>query len=84
MVASLTGSRNAGHSSFRVRRTGTEIRYTERIELGFRIRDLTQMPDGRVVLLRDDGIVYFMSPDYSYCHNESVSDEHIYKADCGP
>ena len=66
LIASLTGNGN-GLSLFRVRRAGVEIQYVERIEVGWRIRDLTQMLDGRVVLLSDDGRIRFMSRDYSYC-----------------
>lgn len=80
LIASLYGDGN-GLSLFRVRRSGTEIRYVERIELGWRIRDMTQMPDGRIALLSDDGIVYFMSRDYSYC-DEWLAHNHIYKVSC--
>ena len=82
LIATLTGTQ--GLSLYRVRRIGTEVQYFERIELGFRIRDLTQMPDGRIALLDDNGGVYFMSRDYTYCYDESLSDDHIYKVDCGP
>ena len=84
LIASLSGSYNAGHSLFRVRRADTEIRYVERINLGWRIRDITQMPNGQIAILRDDGRVYFMSRDYSYCHDETLPNEHIYKIDCTP
>lgn len=83
LVASLTGYGN-GLSLFRVRRDGTDIRYVERIDLGSRIRDMTQMPDGRIAMLIEDGggFIYFLSRDYSYCYDESLSDEDIYKVNC--
>ena len=83
LIATLTGRQ--GLSLYRVRRVGTEVQYFERIEIGWRIRDITQMPNGQIALLSDDnGRVYFMSRDHSYCYNERVSDGHIYKIDCGP
>lgn len=88
LIATLTGTQGhslfgtQGYSLYRVRRVGTQVQYFERIELGWRIRDITKMPDGRIVLLRDDGIIYFMSRDYTYCYDESLSDDHIYKVDC--
>ena len=83
LVASLTGYGN-GLSLFRVRRDGTEIRYVERIDLGSRIRDMTQMPDGRIAMLIEDGggFIYFLSRDYSYCYDDNISNEDIYKIDC--
>ena len=48
LVASLTGSASNGLALFRVRRDGVNVRYVERIEVGYRIRDLTMMPDGRI------------------------------------
>lgn len=81
LIASLDGSGN-GNSLFRVRHDGTDIRYVERIKIGWRIRDLTQMPDGRIALLLDGGIIYFMSRDYSYCVDKSLGHRHIYTVNC--
>lgn len=83
LIASLSGyDSNAGLSLFRVRRAGTKVQYVERIELGWRIRDLTQMPDGRIVLFLDGGFIYFMSRDYSYCTDKSLHSLHVYTVDC--
>lgn len=82
LIASLAGSGN-GLSLFRVRRAGVEIQYVERIKFGWRIRDLAQMPDGRIVLLRDNGRVYFISRDYSYCDATYLfPNQYIYTKDC--
>ena len=85
LIASLDGSGN-GNSLFRVRHDGTDIRYVERIKIGWRIRDLTQTPDGRIVLISDGGDVYFMSISYSYCADKSslnaYGKNHVYTLDC--
>lgn len=81
LIASLDGSGN-GNSLFRVRHDGTEIRYVERIKIGWRLRDLTQMPDGRIALLLDGGFIYFMSRDYSYCVDKSLGNRHVYTINC--
>lgn len=84
LIASLTGNGN-GLSLFRVRRAGVKIQYVERIEVGWRIRDLTQTLDGRVVLLSDDGRIRFMSRDYSYCDATYLfPNQGIYTKDCEP
>lgn len=38
---------------WRLRRDGREIIYAERIELGERIRDIAELPDGRVAMITD-------------------------------
>ncbi len=48
-------------SLFRVRRHGTDVQYVEKIEVGYRIRDITFMPDGRIALLEDNARVHFLS-----------------------
>ena len=50
-----------GRSLFRVRRHGAAVQYFEHIGIGDRIRDIAQMPDGRIALLIDGGKVYFLS-----------------------
>ena len=50
-----------GHSLFRVRRAGVDVQYVEPIEVGYRMRDLAQMPDRRIALLADGGRVHFLS-----------------------
>lgn len=67
LVGSLTGSGGAGHALFRVRRSGTSVRYVERIPVGKRIRDITRMPDGRIALLLDMGSILFLYRATDYC-----------------
>ena len=50
-----------GRALFRVRRDGVDMQYVERIAVGNRIRDLAQMPDRRLALLLDGGLVRFLS-----------------------
>ena len=66
----------------RVRRHGTEAQYAEKIELGYRIRDLTFMPDGRIALLRDGEWVYFLSRSLRYCDEESRNRRDVYSVNC--
>ena len=61
LIGSLSGTQGSGHALFRVRRDGTDVQYVERIEVGNRIRDLAQMPDRRLALLLDGGLVHFLS-----------------------
>ena len=77
LVASL-----GGRSLFRVRRHGTDGQYAERIEIGWRIRDLTFMPDGRIALLRDSGRVYFLSRSLKYCNEEAQKQRNAYSVNC--
>ena len=60
LIGSLSGTQGSGYALFRVRRDGTDVQYVERIEVGNRIRDLTQMPDSRLALLVDGGRVHFL------------------------
>ena len=71
-----------GRSLFRVRRHGAAVQYVERIDIGDRIRDLAQMPDGRIALLADDGRVYFLSRSYAYCNDENTLNRNVYAIDC--
>lgn len=68
LVGSLSGSGDAGLALFRVRRSGTSVRYVERIPVGMRIRDITRMPDGRIALLLDMGSILFLYRATDYCH----------------
>ncbi len=77
LVASLTAG-----SLFRVRRHGTDGQYAERIEIGWRIRDLTFMPDGRIALLRDSGWVYFLSRSLRYCNEAAQKHRNVYSVNC--
>ena len=71
-----------GHALYRVRRDGTEVQYVERIEVGNRIRDLAQMPDRRIALLADGGLVHFLSRSYAHCADETQWDRSVYAIDC--
>ena len=71
-----------GRSLFRVRRHGAAVQYFKRIRVGYRIRDLAQMPDGRIALLSDGGKVYFLSRSYAYCNDEATLNRHVYAVDC--
>ena len=83
LVASLAGAQGRGKALFRVRRDGTDVRYVERIEVGYRMRDLTQMPDGRIAVLADGGGVHFLSLS-PHCDEESRRQQLIYVIGCGP
>ena len=71
-----------GNALYRVRRDGTEVQYVERIEVGNRIRDLVQMPDRRIALLLDGGLVHFLSRSYAHCADETQWDRSVYAIDC--
>ena len=67
LIASL-----AAESLFRVRLHDRSVQYAEKIEVGFRIRDLAQLPDGHIVLLDDAGCVRFLSRSHWHCGTTSV------------
>ena len=50
----------AAHSLFRVRLHEERVVYVEQIRMDFRIRDITQMPDGRIALLYDNARIQFL------------------------
>ena len=77
LVASL-----AARSLYRVRRHGTAVQYVEQIEVGYRIRDLTFMPDGRIALLQDDGWVHFLGRSARYCTEAARERRDVYSIDC--
>ncbi|GEM_PF-1204630 len=62
----LIGSLRSG-SLFRVRIRHNRVTTVERIGLGERIRDIAQMPDGRVALLSDSSKVIFLRRAPLYC-----------------
>ena len=78
LVASL-----AGESIFRVRRDGAVVQYVERIELGFRMRDMAWMPDGRLALLDESGRAVFLRAERR-CDIESRRQRSVYAIGCGP
>ena len=84
LAASLTGADGgAGLALFRIRRDGTKIQYVERMEIGDRIRDLAQMPDGRLALLGDVGTVRFLEPSRR-CDRSSRRFSNVYAIGCPP
>ena len=60
------------------------MRYVERIEVGYRVRDPTFMPDGRMALLADGGSVHFPGRSARYCNEEARNRRDIYAIDCKP
>ena len=82
LVGTLGGGN--GRALHRVRRDGTDVQYDERIEVGYRIRDLTMMPDGRIALLADGGDLHFLSLSTEYCDASSRKKELVYSVVCGP
>ncbi len=69
-----------GQSLFRVRVRQERAVYVERIGIGERIRDITQMPDGRIALLADESKVLFLQRAPIYCQ-EQQDDGLIYTYD---
>ena len=83
LVASLGRSWH-GNSIYRIRRDGTNVQYVERIKVGYRVRDLTRMPDGRLALLADHGHIHFLSVSSEYCNVQSRKLQSVYAMSCGP
>lgn len=81
LVSSLQGV--SGNSLFRVRRDGTDVQYIERIPLGHPIRDLTQMPDGRIAVLDNEGRVRFLTRSEKYCDERARRAGLVYTVGCG-
>ena len=77
LVASLKDK-----SLFRVRRHGTAVQYVEKIEVGYRIRDLTLMPDGRIALLSDGEAVHFLSRSAKHCTEDAWERRDVYSFTC--
>ena len=70
-------------SLFRFRRHGTDVQYFERIELGYRIRDIAIMPDGRIALFNGEEMrIHFLSRSLRFCDETSRERRHVYSADC--
>ena len=88
LVSSLSGGAwlggVSGEALFRVRRDGTDIQYVERIPLGYSIRDLTQMPDGRIAVLDGENRIRFLSRSEEYCDERSRRIRLVYTVGCGP
>ena len=67
-------------SLYRVRLNEGHVMYVENIEIGVRIRDITQMPDGRLALLTDSAEVLFLQRAPLYCQIDNDA-ESIYAYD---
>ena len=77
LVGSLSGAIH------RVRRDGTHIQYVERMSVGVRrLRDVVQMPDGRLAVLSDGGGIHFLSRSYRYCDEAVRQASSVYSVDC--
>ena len=68
----LIGSLRSG-SLFRVRVRQGRVTNFERIAMGERIRDIAQMPDGRIALLSDSSRIIFLQRAPLYCQLENDS-----------
>ena len=67
-------------SLYRVRLHQGHVMYVEKIEIGVRIRDITQTPDGRIALLTDSANILFLQRAPLYCQNDNDV-ESIYSYD---
>ena len=66
LIASL-----AARSLFRVRLYEGRVTYFEKIEIGERFRDITQMPDGRIALLAESAKIIFLQRAPLYCQDNN-------------
>ena len=67
-------------SLFRARIVDGRVSHVEPIKIGLRIRDIAQLPDGRIALWTDGNEVTFLQRASFYCHERRDS-EHIYTYD---
>ena len=81
LVGSLGGRR-----LLRIRRDGTDVKSVEEIYRGPEIRDMAQMPDGRIVLFESEGgVVHFLSRSAVWCHGgERFQASHVWSLQCPP
>ena len=79
LLIGVLGDESNGHSILRVRRVGTDVQYVERIVLGYRVRDLTQLADGGVAALADSGRVHFLA---MYCNDYLSRSNLVHGAGC--
>ena len=77
LIASL-----AARSLFRVRIRKERVTYFEKIVIGERIRDLTEMPDGRIALLTDSAKILFVQRAPIYCQDDNDAESiYLYESD---
>ena len=81
----LVGSLH-GRVLLRIRRDGTEVKSVEEIYGGLAIRDMAQMPDGRIALFDSGkGLVHFLSRSAVWCRGgERFRAGHVYSLQCPP
>ena len=72
----------AAQSLFRIRLDGANVQYVERIEVGYRVRDLALMPDGRIAVLGDDGHARFLSRFVERCDERPWPTRRVYGLHC--
>ena len=77
LIASLISQ-----SLYRVRLHEGRVMNVEQIEIGTRVRDIAQMPDGRIALLSDHDGILFLRRAPIYCHDEyDIESIYSYDAD---
>jgi len=67
-------------SLFRARVSEGRVVYVEKIPLGIRMRDITQMSDGSIAVLADSSKIMFLERSMAYCN--SAQEDNIYRVDC--
>ena len=81
----LIGSLGGPKTFFRVRGHGRQVSYVERVWMGYlvqEIRDIAQLPDGRIALWSSEGKVLFLSRAYApYCGPDTAPRD-VYAVDC--
>lgn len=68
ILSSLTG-----RSVYRMRVNQDEVVAVEKIEIGDRLRDITQTPSGELVMMSDSGVFYKLEPASSSTSGETVA-----------
>ena len=61
LISSL-GGRGYGKSIYRLRVLDDKVQFVERIQLGFQIRDLVELPNGNLVTWSGDGLIQTVAP----------------------
>lgn len=77
LIASLDG-----RSLFRVRRDGGRVQYVERIELGYRLRDIALRADGGLALLAEPHRVLFLTRSDDWCVESAHRRGHAWAVHC--
>lgn len=69
-------------SLFRVRRDGGRVQYVERIELGYRLRDIALRADGGLALLAEPHRVLFLTRSDDWCVESAHRIGHAWAVHC--